>query len=40
MIVLTELGIVVFQSGTLGDGTNFYLQGSDVGLTGYVIAWK
>jgi hypothetical protein len=40
MIILTELGSVVFQSSTLWDRTNFYLQGSDVGLTGYVIAWK
>lgn len=36
----SALGIVNFQDSTLWDATNFYLIGSDVGLTGFVVAWK
>lgn len=43
IISMTSLGLVVFQGGSpllRWDGTNFYLRGSDTGLTGFVEVWK
>lgn len=43
LISMTDLGIVVFQGGSpllRWDGTNFYLRGSDAGLTGFVEVWR
>jgi hypothetical protein len=43
IISMTDLGIVVFQGGSpllRWDGTNFYLRGSDTGLTGFVEVWR
>lgn len=43
IISLTSLGMVVFQGGSpllRWDATNFYLRGSDTGLTGFVEVWR
>jgi hypothetical protein len=39
-VMMTSLGSVVFQAATRWDATNFYLQGSAAGLTGFVEVWK
>jgi len=40
IITLTALGQVVFQAALRWDATNFYLTGSDAGITGFIEVWK